>query len=205
MLTGEALPRTKSKTDAVFAGTINQLGTLTLQVQTDPQKTVLAQIIEAVEQAQNSKIPAQRMADKLAAIFVPLVLVISLLTAFYWSTQGSPAIAINTALTVLLIACPCALGLATPIVSYIAIQKAAQRGIIIRDAAALEKAEKIDTVLLDKTGTITEGAPKIVGIHWQHFLLFQARVLEKVLLALEAESQHPIAKTFTKAFNPNTK
>ncbi|MDE5417607.1 heavy metal translocating P-type ATPase [Labilibaculum sp. DW002] len=195
MISGEPIPVSKTKGDKVFAGTINQKGSLRIIANKVGNETLLSQIIQLVEQAQASKPAIQKLVDKIAGIFVPIVIGIAILTFFIWYMIGpepSFTYALLTLITVLIIACPCALGLATPTALMVGIGKGAQQGILIKDAQSLETAFKIDTLILDKTGTITEGKPKVTELVWAE----GARVgeLKQILLAIESQSEHPIAE-----------
>ena len=194
MLTGEPMPVQKQAGDEVVCGTLNQTGTFLFKATRIGRDTVLAQIIASVRDAQASKPGIARLVDKIAAVFVPVVVVISLLTfLIWWSVGPEPAFgyAFVTAMTVLVIACPCALGLATPISVMVAVGRAAQRGILIRKGDALQTAGKLTTIVLDKTGTITEGKPRLVGIEttddWTEERLLQWAA------SLESGSEHPLA------------
>lgn len=194
MLTGEPLPVEKSEGDEVATGTINQIGTFLYRATRIGRDTVLAQIIESVRQAQGSKPQIARLVDQIAAVFVPVVVAIAVITFFVWLAVGpEPALgyAFVTAMTVLLIACPCALGLATPISIMVAVGRAAKSGILIRKGEALQTAGKLTCIVLDKTGTVTEGKPEVSAIEcaddWN-----QERVLQ-VAASLEAGSEHPLA------------
>jgi Cu+-exporting ATPase len=194
MLTGESIPVEKSAGDEVIAGTLNQTGTFLFQATRIGRDTVLAQIIASVRQAQASKPAIARLVDKVAAVFVPVVVAVSLLTFLIWWVVGpEPALgyAFVTAMTVLVIACPCALGLATPISIMVAVGRAAQQGILIRKGDALQAAGKLSCVVLDKTGTVTEGHPSVVAVE-----ALPGWTEEKVLrlaASLEAGSEHPLA------------
>ncbi len=194
MLTGEPLPVEKSTGDEVIGGTVNQNGTFIFETTRIGRDTVLAQIIESVQQAQNSKPDIARLVDKIAAIFVPVVVVISVITFAVWSLVGpepSLGYAFVTAMTVLLIACPCALGLATPISVMVAIGRAAENGILIRRGEALQLGASLDCVIVDKTGTITEGKPVVTEV-----LPVSGGSQEKLLqmtASLEKGSEHPLA------------
>lgn len=204
-ITGESLPVQKKKGDTVFAGTINQKGTLTLIAQKVGSETVLAQIIEMVRQAQGSKAPVQKLVDKIAGIFVPVVIGISILTFFVWlSFGGENALthAILSSVTVLVIACPCALGLATPTAIMVGIGKGAENGILIKNAESLEVAKKLNAIILDKTGTITEGHPSVTDLIW---------ISEKdknlnlsILYAIEKRSEHPLAEAVVNHLMPDS-
>jgi Cu+-exporting ATPase len=195
MLTGEPIPVAKSAGDKVVGGTINQQGSLVFEATQVGTGTALARIIDMVRQAQNSKAPISRLADQVAAVFVPVVMAIAVLTAIVWLLIGpEPAMthALVSAVSVLIIACPCALGLATPISIMLGVGKAAEMGVLVRNAQALQTASKLDWVVLDKTGTITQGKPSVVA-----YEIFndagdeQVRALAK---ALEQQSEHPLAR-----------
>lgn len=192
MLTGESMPATKKVDDHVFAATLNQDGSLKVKATSVGGRTQLAQIIKIVTTAQGSKAPIQRLADRISGIFVPVVLGVSLVTfVLTWLLTGNLQLAFVSAVSVLVIACPCALGLATPTAVVVGIGKAAQAGILFRDAKALELAEKIDVLVLDKTGTITEGKPVVTEVHPS-----QGHSREEVLqlaASLEHGSSHPLA------------
>ncbi|MDG0816344.1 heavy metal translocating P-type ATPase [Bdellovibrio svalbardensis] len=192
MLTGESLPVAKREDDHVYAATLNQDGSLKVKATSVGSRTQLAQIIKIVTAAQGSKAPIQRLADRISGIFVPVVLGISLLTFFLtWFLTGDLQASFVSAVSVLVIACPCALGLATPTAVVVGIGKGAQAGILFRDAKALELAEKIDVLVLDKTGTITEGKPVVTSIHAS-----QGHSQEEILqiaASLEDGSSHPLA------------
>jgi len=194
MLTGEPMPIEKRKDDEVVAGTINKSGSIVFRAERVGKDTALAQIINMVKRAQNSKPPIGRLADVISAYFVPVVMIIAVLSALVWLNFGpSPeiAFAIVSATTVLIIACPCALGLATPMSVMVGVGKAAEAGVLIRNGEALQSASKITTMVLDKTGTITEGAPKVTDVviasdHSQDEVLSLAA-------SLESGSEHPLA------------
>lgn len=192
-MTGESLPLEKSRGMNVFAGTLNQTGKLLLLAEKVGDRTQLARIIEVVRKAQGSKAPAQRKADRLAAVFVPLVIIAALFTVLLWTLIGGLQVlpqAINSAVAVLVIACPCALGLATPTALMVGMGKAAEQGILIKDAQQLEAFSSITDVVLDKTGTLTKGTPTVLQAHW-----FDQRPEMKALLAeIEDGSDHPLAK-----------
>ncbi|WP_458626377.1 heavy metal translocating P-type ATPase [Winogradskyella sp. PC D3.3] len=195
MISGEPIPLEKTKGSKVFAGTINQKGALRIIANKIGSETLLSQIIKLVEQAQSSKPTIQKMADKVAGIFVPIVIGLAILTFALWYFLGpepSLTYALLTPITVLIIACPCALGLATPTALMVGVGKGAEQGILIKDAQSLETAYKIDTLILDKTGTITEGKPKVTDLIWDKNI--ESTHLEKIVLAIESESEHPIAE-----------
>ncbi len=195
MLTGEALPVSKRPGDAVAGGTLNQTGTFVFRANRVGEDTVLAQIIAAVRQAQNSKPPIGRLADQVAAIFVPAVLIIAVLTALVWFNVGPQppfGFMLVTTLTVLIIACPCALGLATPISIMVGVGKAAEYGILVRDGEALQRASRLTTIVLDKTGTVTAGHPTVTGI--TTLAGFDETQLFQLAAAVETGSEHPLAQ-----------
>ena len=200
MLTGEPIPVVKEIGSRVFAGTLNQEGSLTFFAEQVGNQTLLAQIIERVKTAQGSKAPIQKTVDKVASIFVPVVLLIGILTFFIWGFSGVEDAWLRGMLamiTVLVIACPCALGLATPTAIMAAMGKGAQMGILIKNAESLEKGKKIDTLLLDKTGTITKGSPEVTGT--KYFSAWTDADAD-VLTAIESKSEHPLAKAIVKHF-----
>ncbi|PJC86573.1 copper-translocating P-type ATPase [Vibrio sp. HA2012] len=196
MLTGEPIPVEKVAGDSVSAGTVNGQGSIIFTAEKVGSDTVLAQIIHMVTTAQNSKPPISHLADKVSAVFVPTVMILSVLTALAWYNFGPQPVLVYmvvTATSVLIIACPCALGLATPISTMIAVGKAAEFGGLIRNGEALQRASELDTIVLDKTGTITQGKPIVT--HFRNFT-----VNEDVLNlteALEKGSNHPLAMALT--------
>ncbi len=199
MVTGEPMPAGKKKGDQVVAGTINTSGSFTFKATKVGAETLLAQIIRMVEDAQGSKAPIQALADKISAIFVPVVLVIAFLTLGAWLLVGSQYLGLSQALSfglvsfvgILVIACPCALGLATPTAIIVGVGKGAKEGILIKDAATLEKLHQVNTVVVDKTGTITKGKPTLVDI--QNLSDLKDNDLLSILASLEKKSEHPIA------------
>lgn len=200
MLTGEPVPVEKKEGDKVSAGTMNTTGAFTLRATGVGSETLLAQIIALVADAQGSKAPIQRLADKISAIFVPIVLMIAVLALLGWLVIGGQYMPFSQAISfglvsfvaVLVIACPCALGLATPTAIIVGVGKGAKEGILVKDAATLEKLHKVDTIIVDKTGTITKGKPELVGIKNTSNDLSDAEVVS-ILASLEAKSEHPIA------------
>jgi Cu2+-exporting ATPase len=169
MITGEPLPVEKEPGAAVLAGTVNQRGAFVLEASKVGSDTLLAQIIRMVQEAQGSKAPVQRIADRIAAVFVPTVIALAVLTFILWLVFGGGGAftyGLLAMVSVLVIACPCALGLATPTALMVGIGKGAEHQILIKDAAALERMCKVDTVVLDKTGTLTEGRPEVTGWLW---------------------------------------
>jgi Cu2+-exporting ATPase/Cu+-exporting ATPase len=199
MVTGEPMPAQKKIGDSVVSGTINTSGSFTFKATKVGSETLLAQIIKMVEDAQGSKAPIQALADKISAIFVPIVLVIAFLTLGAWLIVGSQYLGFSQALSfglvsfvgILVIACPCALGLATPTAIIVGVGKGAKEGILIKDAATLEKLHKVNTVVVDKTGTITKGKPTLVDI--QNLSDLKDDELVSILASLEKKSEHPIA------------
>ncbi len=199
MLSGEPVAVSKQKDDPVFAGTINQKGSFQFQAEKVGSDTMLAQIIRMVQDAQGSKAPVQKLVDKIAGIFVPVVISIALLSFAAWmifdGTNGFTH-GLLSMVTVLIIACPCALGLATPTAIMVGIGKGAEKGILIKDAESLELTRKVNAVVLDKTGTITEGKPFVTDIYW----LNNDDSRKNILLALETQSEHPLAEAITQYF-----
>ncbi|AEV98589.1 copper-translocating P-type ATPase [Niastella koreensis] len=196
MITGEPVPVQKEKDSKVFAGTVNQKGSFQFLAQKVGNDTLLAHIIKMVQEAQGSKAPVQKLVDKIAGIFVPVVIGISVLTFIVWMIAGGDNAFTNallTSVTVLVIACPCALGLATPTAVMVGIGKGAENNILIKDAESLELAYKVDTVILDKTGTITEGKPVVTQMNWLAGKENNA-ILKQALYSLEVQSEHPLAE-----------
>jgi P-type Cu2+ transporter len=203
LMTGEPLPAEKKPGAAVFAGTLNQQGSFTFLAEKVGKQTVLAQIIRTVKEAQGSKAPVQRLVDKIAGIFVPVVLGIAVLTFIVWLLAGGENAlthALLTSVSVLVIACPCALGLATPTAIMVGVGKGAENNILIRDAESLEIAHKVDAIVLDKTGTLTEGRPQVSGWHWSNAGKWGEGLKEEkehyaaAIRAIEARSEHPLAQ-----------
>ncbi len=199
MVTGEPMPAKKKEGDMVVAGTINTSGSFTFTATKVGSETLLAHIIKMVEDAQGSKAPIQALADKISSIFVPIVLVIAFLALGVWLIVGSQYLGFSQALSfglvsfvgILVIACPCALGLATPTAIIVGVGKGAKEGILIKDAATLEKLHKVDTVVVDKTGTITKGKPTLVDI--KNLSDQNDEDIISILASLEKKSEHPIA------------
>jgi Cu+-exporting ATPase len=194
MVTGEPMPVAKAPGARLTAGTLNQTGGFVMRAEKVGADTLLAQIVHMVASAQRSRAPIQRMADQVAAWFVPLVLLVAALTFAAWLTWGpSPAFAyaLVTAVAVLIIACPCALGLATPMSIMVGVGRGAQQGVLIRDAEALERMEQVDTVVLDKTGTLTQGRPTVV--HVEAAAGHEAVDVLRKLASVERASEHPLA------------
>jgi len=200
MLTGEPLPVDKSVDDEVVGGTLNRSGSFLLRTRRIGRDTVLAHIIEMVRTAQGSRPPVARLVDQVAGVFVPVVLLIAVLTFLAWFNFGpEPRIAfgIVTAITVLVIACPCALGLATPISIMVGIGKAAEQGILIRSGEALQRARKVTTVVLDKTGTVTEGRPRVTAIETAGG--YETSALLALAAGVESGSEHALAEAIMEA------
>ncbi|GAB3166676.1 heavy metal translocating P-type ATPase [Telluribacter humicola] len=196
LMTGEPVPAEKKTGERVFAGTINQQGSFTFIAEKVGKDTVLSQIIRTVQEAQGSKAPVQRLVDKIAGIFVPVVLGIALLTFAVWMVLGGENAlthALLASVSVLVIACPCALGLATPTAIMVGVGKGAENNILIRDAESLEKAYEVNAVILDKTGTLTQGHPQVTGWHWPTGLDAAERHAAAIR-AIEARSEHPLAQ-----------
>jgi Cu2+-exporting ATPase len=193
MLSGEPIPVEKNAGDRVLAGTINQKGAFTMEATSVGGTTVLVQIVQMVQSAQGSKAPVQRIVDKISGIFVPVVVLLSFLTFVCWLVIGGDSYfsyALLSAVSVLVIACPCALGLATPTALMVGMGKGAEQHILIKDAFALENLCKVDTVVLDKTGTLTEGVPVVTDSYW--ISDDNIRYLD-VLYTAEQKSEHPLA------------
>jgi len=193
MITGEPIAVEKNFADQVLAGTINQKGAFVLKAAKVGKETMLANIIRMVQEAQGSKAPVQRIVDRVTGIFVPVVLLLSILTFVIWISVGGMGYfshALLSAVSVLVIACPCALGLATPTALMVGIGKGASNHILIKDAVALEQMRKINTVVLDKTGTLTEGHPSVSDWFWEND---ENRQEKEILLAAELKSEHPLA------------
>lgn len=199
MLSGEPLPVHKKENEKVFAGTINQKGGFQFSAVKVGKETMLAQIIKMVQDAQGSKAPVQKLVDKIAGIFVPVVIGIAILTFILWIILGGESGLVHgllAAITVLVIACPCALGLATPTAIMVGVGKGAEKGILIKNAESLELTKKVDAVILDKTGTITEGKPVITDEKW----LDKQEENKAVLVGIEKQSEHPLADAVVKHY-----
>jgi len=203
MITGESMPIEKTIGDTVVAGTINTTGSFTFKATKVGSETLLAHIIKMVEEAQGSRAPIQALADKISAVFVPIVLVLAFVTLGAWLFFGTPSLGFSVALSygltslvgILVIACPCALGLATPTAIIVGVGKGAREGILIKDAATLEKLHKVNIVVVDKTGTITRGKPELV--HVQNVSKLPDGKIVSILVSLESKSEHPIAHAIT--------
>lgn len=197
MLSGEPVPVLKNENEKVFAGTINQKSSFQFKAVKVGKETMLAQIIKMVQNAQASKAPVQKLVDKIAGIFVPVVIGIAVLTFILWLILGGDNGLVHgllAAVTVLVIACPCALGLATPTAIMVSVGKGAENGILIKDAESLEIAKELDAIVLDKTGTITEGRPQVTDIQWFN----NDDATKNILLSIEKHSEHPLAEAVVK-------
>lgn len=205
MISGEPIAVEKKKGDQVFAGTINQKGSFQFEAQKVGVDTILSQIIKMVQEAQGSKAPVQKLVDKIAGIFVPVVIGISIVTFITWMIFGGDNAfthALLTSITVLVIACPCALGLATPTAIMVGVGKGAENNILIKDAESLELAHTVNAIILDKTGTITEGKPVVTDMLWvdgdkafdQH---------KDLLYSIEVQSEHPLAQAIVDRLKEN--
>jgi P-type Cu+ transporter len=200
MMTGEAMPVTKKAGETIIGGTVNGSGSFLFRAERVGDSTVLSQIVHLVAKAQRSQAPVQKIADRVAEWFVPAVLMVSVLTFAAWFLLGPEPrwpFAFNSAVAVLIIACPCALGLATPMAVMVGIGRGAQLGILVRDAAVLEMLEKINTVAFDKTGTLTEGHPNVTEV--VAFKPYQREELIRLAAAVEALSEHPIGRAIVRA------
>lgn len=202
MLTGEPVAVSKLCGDRLLAGSVNQSGRLEMTAERVGRETLLAQIVRRVQEAQGSQAPVQQLVDKIAAIFVPVVLVIALLSMLVWWLSGADnafSHGLLAMVTVLVIACPCALGLATPTAIMVGVGRGASLGLLVRDAESLEKALTIKRVVLDKTGTLTAAKAEVHHLQW-HPQAGEAAALEAILLAGEQQSDHPLAKAIVKHF-----
>lgn len=191
MLTGEPLPVDKTVGDKVVGGTLNKQGAVQFRATVVGEGTVLSQIIKMVEVAQGSKAPIERLTDQISAIFVPIVIVLAVVAFITWTVLGNPLLGLLSFVGILVIACPCALGLATPTAVIVGVGKAAEKGILIKNAEELEKLRAVDYIVLDKTGTLTKGAPSVT-----HQQVISTKVTAdplQVLASLESQSEHPLA------------
>ena len=205
MLNGEPLPSHKFPGEKVYAGSVNRHGSLNFVAEKIGETTLLARIIALVREAQGSKAPVQKLVDRIASVFVPVIIGIAILSAAIWlvaDTQDGVTHALLAFVTVLVIACPCALGLATPTAIMVGVGKAARNGILVKDAGSIEMAKKVDAVVLDKTGTITEGHPEVTDVFWNEEAAGPGD-LERyvtVLKSLESLSEHPLAEAVASYF-----
>jgi Cu+-exporting ATPase len=194
MVTGEPVPVEKTAADHVTAGTVNGTGTLVMRAERVGNDTLLAQIVRMVSEAQRTRAPIQKLADRIAAYFVPAVVAVAVLAFAGWSAWGPEprlALALVSAVAVLIIACPCALGLATPMAIMVGTGRGAEAGVLIKNAEALERLERVDTVIVDKTGTLTVGKPALAGIEPQPG--FSENEILRLVAGLEQASEHPLA------------
>ncbi len=200
LVTGESMPVTKGPGDKLIAGTLNQSGSFVMRAQKVGRDTMLSQIVQMVAQAQRSRAPIQRLADQVSGWFVPLVIAVAILAFIAWAMFGPEprfAYGLIAAVSVLIIACPCALGLATPMSIMVGVGRGAQVGVLIKNAEALERMEKVDTLVVDKTGTLTEGKPKVVGVVAADGF-DEANVL-RLAASVEVASEHPLATAIVAA------
>jgi len=202
MVTGESMPVTKEKGSKVIGGTLNTTGSVIMRAEKVGRDTMLAQIVQMVAAAQRSRAPIQRLADQVSGWFVPIVILIALIAFAAWSIYGPAprfAYGVVAAVTVLIIACPCALGLATPMSIMVGVGRGARAGVLIKNAEALERMEKIDTLVVDKTGTLTEGKPKVISI--VPVGAFNESELLRFAASVEQASEHPLAQAIAEAAN----
>ena len=200
MVTGESMPVQKSVGEKVIGGTINGTGAFVMRAERVGSETLLAQIVQMVAEAQRSRAPIQRLADRVSGYFVPAVVAIAAISFVVWALWGpAPAMAhgLVAAVAVLIIACPCALGLATPMSIQVGVGRGAQAGVLIKNAEALERLEKVDTLVIDKTGTLTEGRPRVVAVETSGGL--DERELLRLAASLERSSEHPLAAAIVEA------
>jgi Cu+-exporting ATPase len=190
MVTGEPLPVAKQPGDAVVGGTVNTTGSFVMEAQRVGSETLLARIVQMVSEAQRSRAPIQRLADVVSAWFVPIVIGVAVITFFVWLALGSPTYALVNAVAVLIIACPCALGLATPMSIMVAAGRGASMGVLFRNAEAIEVLRKVDTLVVDKTGTLTAGKPQLVTVRGGDEVL-------RLAASVERASEHPLAAAIT--------
>jgi Cu+-exporting ATPase len=204
MLTGESMPVEKTVGARVVGGSVNGTGALVMRAEKIGKDTLLAQIVTLVSAAQRSQAPIQRLADQVAGWFVPGVIAVAALAFMGWLVWGpapAAAHALVAAVTVLIIACPCALGLATPMSIMVAVGRGAQEGVLVKNAAALERMEKVDTLVIDKTGTLTEGKPQVTAVHASPGVAQE--LLVSVAQGLEQNSEHPLAEAIRRYSSPH--
>ena len=202
LVTGESMPVTRTAGELVIGGTINQTGALVMRAEKVGRDTMLARIVAMVADAQRSRAPIQRMADRVAAIFVPAVIAIAVIAFVVWALVGPEpklAHALIAAVAVLIIACPCALGLATPMSIMVGVGRGAGLGVLIKNAEALERMEKVDTLVVDKTGTLTEGRPSVTSVIASPG--FDDNELVRLAAGVERASEHPLAQAVVAAAN----
>lgn len=207
LVTGESMPVTKNVGDNAIGGTLNQTGALLVRANAVGRDTMLARIVNMVAEAQRSRAPIQRAVDRVAAVFVPAVIGVAVLAFIIWAIVGPDpklAHALVVAVSVLIIACPCALGLATPMSIMVGVGRGAQMGVLIKNAEALERMEKVDTVVVDKTGTLTEGKPAVVAVELaEGFHTHTAEELLRLAAAVENASEHPLARAIVNKAQSN--
>jgi Cu+-exporting ATPase len=202
MVTGESMPVTKSVGDNVIGGTLNQIGSFVMSADKVGSDTMLSRIVEMVASAQRSRAPIQRLADQVSGWFVPLVILVAIVAFATWAIWGPEprmSYGLIAAVSVLIIACPCALGLATPMSIMVGVGRGAQSGVLIKNADALERLEKVDTLVIDKTGTLTEGKPRVTAI--RPIAEITENELLRVAASLERASEHPLAQAIVQAAN----
>jgi Cu+-exporting ATPase len=202
MVTGEPMPVEKAAGDTVIGGTLNASGSFVMQAERVGSETMLAQIVKLVSEAQRSRAPMQRLADQVAAYFVPAVMATAIFAFLGWMLFGPQprfAHALVAAVSVLIIACPCALGLATPMSIMVAVGRGAHAGVLIRNAEALETLAKVDTLVVDKTGTLTEGKPRVASIKKFAGINLDGDLLLSLAASLERSSEHPLARAIVSA------
>ncbi len=200
MVTGESMPVTKETGDTVIGGTLNASGSLVIEATRVGRDTMLARIVQLVAEAQRSRAPIQRLADAVAGWFVPAVILVAILAFAAWATWGPEprlSYALVAAVAVLIIACPCALGLATPMSIMVGVGRGAEAGVLIKNAEALERMEKVDTLVVDKTGTLTEGKPAVTAIVPAGG--FEEDELLRLAASVERASEHPLAAAIVAA------
>ena len=201
-LTGEPMPVEKRAGDEVTSGTLNTSGSFVMEVRRVGNETMLAQIVKLVSEAQRSRAPMQKLADRAAEVFVPIVVAIAIVTFLVWALVGPEprfAHALVSAISVLIIACPCALGLATPMSVMVAVGRGAKAGVLVKNAEALETLAKVDTLIVDKTGTVTEGKPRVVRIEVSADAGMSEQELLRIAASVESLSEHPLTQTVVKA------
>ena len=204
MLTGESVPVQKEKGAKVYAGTVNQNGSFFVKTTGAGGDTVLSSIIKLVRDAQGSRAPVQNLVDKVAAVFVPVIIGLSVLTLVLWlALGGNVALAVTSMVSVLVIACPCSLGLATPTAIIAGIGNGASKGILIKDAASLQVASRVNTVVLDKTGTLTRGKPQVIAVRWSP--AFPQEESRDILYSLELHSEHPLSEAVVSYFKDSAR
>jgi Cu+-exporting ATPase len=200
MITGEPMPVEKAMGDKAIGATVNQTGSFVMRAEKVRSETVLSQIVHMVAEAQRSRAPIQKVADQVSGYFVPAVIIVALLTALIWAVWGPPpalAFAVVNAVAVLIIACPCALGLATPMSIMVGVGRGAHLGILVKNAEAIETAEKVTYLVVDKTGTLTAGKPVVTDVVAS--VGFEEDDVLSLATAVEAQSEHPLARAIVSA------